>query len=144
MTEFEPAALQVQKQRRHSAEYVSDSTNLQIPVEYQRRNSLNFLEQAYNISQQPSGTFDELAWRTHQQVLAMQQRGREQVQAHQQWAANLWQQHSNMFLHYPQQLTTPSLVVYHPPTVMNTAAYVETQEYRQQIQYNPTIVYPFM
>jgi hypothetical protein len=70
----------------------------------------------------------------------MQQRGREQLQAHQQWAANQWQQHANMFLQYPTQLTTPSLIVYHPPV---TTSYVQTQEYRQQVQYNSTFMYPF-
>jgi len=71
----------------------------------------------------------------------MQQRGKEQLQAHQQWAANQWQQHANMFLQYPTQLTAPSLVFYHQPV---TTSYIQTQEYRQQqIQYNPQFVYPF-
>jgi hypothetical protein len=74
----------------------------------------------------------------------MQRRGRQRVQAHQQWAANQWQQHANMFLQYPTQLTTPSLVIYHPPATANTTSYIQRQEYREQrVQYNPTFVYPF-
>lgn len=67
----------------------------------------------------------------------MQQRSRQHVQAHQQWAANQWQQHAaNMFV----PLTTPSLVVYHPPV---TTSYVQTQEYRQRFQYTPTPTYAY-
>jgi hypothetical protein len=113
-----------------------------VPAIIQRQNSLNYLE-TEQITEQPTGTFDQLAWTTHQQILALQQRGREQVQAHRQWAANQWQQHANLFLQYPTQLTTPALIVHHPPVTMNTNSYVETQEYRQRVYYNPTFVYPF-
>jgi hypothetical protein len=133
--------MNIQRQRRHSAEYQFNSTHLPAPVNMQRRNSLNYLEQE-QITEQPTGTFDQLAWRTHQQILALQQRGREQVQAYRQLAANQWQQHANLFLQYPAQLTTPSLIIHHPPVTMNATSYVETQEYRQRVQYNPTFVYP--
>jgi hypothetical protein len=140
IAEFEPAAINVERARRHSAEFESNPSRVSIPVNIQRRNSDEYIEKG-NITEQPTGTFDQLAWTTHQQILAMQQRGREQVQAHRQWAANQWQQHANMILQYPTQLTTPSLVVYHQPV---TTSYVQRQEYRQQrVQYNPTFVYPF-
>ncbi|CAF1362034.1 unnamed protein product [Rotaria sordida] len=151
---------QQQRQRRHSAEFHSSSSRTQIPVNLQRRNSVEHLNTEH-ITQQQSGAFNELAWRAQQQLFAIQQRNREQMQAHQQWAANLWQQNSNRFLQYPTQLTTSPLVVYHPPVAMNTAAYAQRHEYHQQhrqeyhhhhhhqhqqqhVQYNPTIVYPFV
>ncbi len=138
--EFEPGAINIDRQRRHSAEFQSNSSRVSIPVHHvQRRNSADYTQQEY-VTEQPSGTFDQLAWATHQQILAMQQRGREQLQAHQQWAANQWQQHANMFLQFPTQLTTPSLIVYHQPV---TTSYVQTHEYRQQAQYNQTYMYPY-
>lgn len=140
MAQFETAAVNTDRQRRHSAEFESSAVRVPIPVNVQRRNSLDYIEKEKVITEQPSGTFDQLAWTTHQQILAMQQRGKEQVQAHRQWAANQWQQHTNMFLQYPAQLTTPSLVVYHQPV---TRSYVQKQEYRQQVQYNPRFIYPF-
>lgn len=89
---------------------------------------------------QQTQAFNQLAWNSHQQILAMQQRSRQQVQAHQQWAANQWQQHAaNMYVPLSTQLTTPSLIVYHPPV---TTSYVQTQEYRQ-VQYAPTYTYQY-
>jgi hypothetical protein len=135
-----------QQQPAKTFDQLAWSTHQKIPVNNQRRNSVDLLEENYILQQQqqPAKTFDQLAWSTHQQILAMQQRGRQQVQAHQQWAATQWNQHANMFLQYPTQLTTPSLVVYHPPITMNTAAYVQRQEIRQeQVHYNPGYVYPF-
>lgn len=161
MTEFEPGAINVERQRRHSAEFQSSSFHVPIPVHHvqrrnsaefqsssshvsipvhhtQRRNSADFTENQY-IAQQPSTAFDELAWRTHQEIIAMQQRGIEQLQAHQQWAANQWHQHANMFLPISTQLTAPSLVVYHPPVT----TYVQKQEFRQRTQYNQAYAYPY-
>ncbi|CAF2506945.1 unnamed protein product [Rotaria sp. Silwood2] len=159
-TEFQTAAMHTQRQRRHSADFQSDSSRIPIEVNVQRRNSVDHLDKEY-IIQQSSGTLDELAWRTQQQMLALQQHGREHLQAHQQWAANLWQQHSNRFLQYPTQLTAPPLVVYQQPVPINTAAYVQRQQYHHQqrqayhhqhrheyhhqhMQYNPTYVYPYI
>jgi hypothetical protein len=141
IAEFEPDAINLDRQRRHSAEFESTSSRVSIPVNIQRRNSVDYIQNE-QITQQPTGTFDQLAWTTHQQILAMQQRSNEQLQAHRQWAANQWQQHANMFLQYPTQFTTPSYIVYHQPV---TTSYVQTQEYRQQqqVRYNPTFFYPF-
>ncbi len=145
ISEFEPAAMHIDRQRRHSAEFQANGARVEIPVNVQRRNSLEYIDKE-RITEQPTGTFDQLAWTTHQQILAMQKRGKEQVQAHRQWAANQWQQHANMFLQYPTQLTTPSLIFYHQPVTsyIQTQEYRQTQEFRhQQVQYNPTFVYPF-
>lgn len=141
MAASEQAAVHIDRQRRHSAEFQSNSTRVAIPVHAHRRNSVDYAEREDMTEQhqyhQQARTFNQLAWDTHQQILAMQQRGRQQVQAHQQWATNQWQQHAaNMFV----PLTTPSLVVYQPPV---TTAYVQTQEYRQQYQYTPTYAYQF-
>ncbi|CAF0833651.1 unnamed protein product [Rotaria sp. Silwood1] len=151
--EFQTAATHTQRQRRHSAEFQSNSSRVPIPVNVQRRNSINDLNQEY-IVEQPSGTYNELAWKTQQQLLALQQRNREQLQAHQQWAANQWQQHANMFLQYPTQLPITPLVAYQPSVTMNRAAYVQRHEYRQQhhrqqyhqqhMQYSPAYVYPYV
>ncbi|CAF0825887.1 unnamed protein product [Adineta ricciae] len=143
MTEFEPAAYTQERQRRHSAEFHTDAVRVPIPVQILRQRSVDQLN-TEQIAQQPSGTFDELVWSTQQQILAMQQRGREQVQATRQWAVNQWQQHTNMFTPFPTQLTTPTLVVCHQPTTTNITEYVQKQEYReQQIHYNPTYIYPY-
>ncbi|CAM2710347.1 unnamed protein product [Rotaria socialis] len=144
--QYQTDATRVERQRRHSAEFHTNESHVQMGANMQRRNSSDHLVQDYIVQQPPSGLFDQLAWRAHQQMLAMQQQGREQLQAHQQWAANLWQQHANMYSQSPMQLTAPSMLVYHQPIVMHTASYVERQEYQQQqqVQYNPTYVYPFM
>ncbi|CAF0896677.1 unnamed protein product [Adineta steineri] len=139
LTEFEPGAITYERQRRHSAEFHTDSSRLEIPINMSRQKSVDHLARE-QMAQQPSGTFDELVWTTHQQILAMQQRGREQVQASQQWAANQWQQHQNMFMQYPTHLTTPTLVVCHPPVTTNApTAYIQTEEYREQRVKNTSI-----
>lgn len=141
IAEFEPAAMHVTRQRRHSAEFQSDVSDVLIPVNIQRTNSLENFENS-QVVEQASNTYDQRAWSTHQQVLAMQQRGREQVAAHQEWAANQWQQHANMMMQFPMPMATPPLVVYHQPVTMNSASYVERREIRQQhVQYNPGFVY---
>ncbi|UJR27899.1 hypothetical protein I4U23_009161 [Adineta vaga] len=143
ITEFEPGAPVYERQRRHSAEFNLDSLRVPIPVHIQRQKSVDQLD-SEQISYQPSGTFDELVWSTQQQILAMQQRGREQVQASQRWAANQWQQQTNMLLPYPTHLTTPTLVVCHSPVTTNVTEYVQRQEYREQrLVYNPTYIYPY-
>ncbi len=129
MSEFEPAAMHIDRPRRHSAEFKSVSSRVSIPVDAYRQSSVDYIEKD-QITEQPTGTFEQLAWTTHQQILAMQQRGKEQVQAHRQWAANQWQQHANMVLQHPGQLTTPSLTVYHQPV---TTSYVQSQGYQQPV-----------
>ena len=82
-----------------------------------------------------------MVWKSHQEILAMQQLGRQQVQACQEWATDLWQQQSNMFSQYSTRLVTPSLIVHHPPV---TTSYVQTQEYRQQVHDHSIYIYPFL
>jgi len=71
----------------------------------------------------------------------LQERGREHVRAHQQWAAQQWQQHANMFSQASTQLVAPpqpQFIVYQQPA---TTTFVETKQYQQrQVQYAPTTV----
>ncbi|CAF5042826.1 unnamed protein product, partial [Rotaria magnacalcarata] len=142
--QYQTDAAHGERQRRHSAEFHTSESHVRMGTNMQRRNSSDHLVQDYIVQQPPSGLLDQLTWKAHQQMLAMQQQGRKQLQAQQQWAANLWQQHANMYSQYPMQLTAPSMLVYHQPISMHTASYAERQEYQQQVQYNQTYAYPFM
>ena len=150
---FEPITVQTDRQRRHSAEFQPRSPSVSIPVTIQRTNSASRLvsEQDYFERQtqlatgttplpQGVGSFDQLAWSSHQQILAMQQRGREQVEAHRQWAANQWQNQAQMFMQYQPLLMPQAQVFYQPP--MNMGLYEYHEEVRQrQIQYHPSYAY---
>lgn len=100
---------------------------------------------------------DDLTWRAHQQLVALQQQGIEQVRAHQQWAQDLWQQQANLFSQPPMAFMPPApapcplqTVVYNPPVVLHTSSFVQRKEYRQQQQqqqqvlYNSGFAYPFI
>ena len=64
----------------------------------------------------------------------------EQVEAHQQWAANQWQNQAQMFMQYQPLLMPQPQVFYQPP--MNMGLYEYHEEVRQrQIQYHPSYAY---
>lgn len=132
-----------QYQRANSADFFQQEQMNQ-HQHYQRSNSVDQYQHE-QMNQQVSTPFDQLTFQTHQQILNLQQRGREQVHAHQQWAAQQWQQHANMFSQFSAQIATPQrqMIVYHQPA---TTSFVEKKEYRQrQVFYNPTTcINPFI
>ena len=71
----------------------------------------------------------------------MQQRGREQVEAHRQWAANQWHNQSQMFMQYQPLLMPQPQVMYQTPTHMGLYEYREEVRQQQQVQYHPSYVY---
>ena len=135
ITQQNNAESQRLRNRRHSAEYKTTTERVSIPVNVQRHDSLDNLNQTH-LLQTPEPIFD-------QHILDIQQRGREQVAAHQQWAANQWQQHALMMMQYGSQPFVPSLPFYFPTTTTNTAgSYVHHEINEQRVQYNSSYVYP--
>jgi hypothetical protein len=61
---------------------------------------------------------------------------------HQQWIANQHQQHMNMLRQIPSQLTTPTLIINHPPVTRTATSYIKREEVQQETLYQPTIIYP--
>ncbi len=100
------------------------SARLPIPVHIERQNSFD------HLATEQSSVFEQFAWSTQQQL--------ETIQAHQQWIANQHQQHMNLFRQMPLQLTTPALIVYHPPVTKFATSYAQ----REEIFYGPTFMYP--
>ncbi len=96
------------------------STRLPIPVHIERQNSFDHLDT------RQSSVFDQFARSTQQQLKT--------IQAHHRWTANQHQQHMNLY----QQLTTPTLIVHHPPVTRTATSYLQEEE----MLYQPTLIYP--
>jgi hypothetical protein len=134
ISQFQPNSTNINRQPYYQSQ---SSTRLPIPVHIERENSFDHLQNT-----QPS-IFDQFARSTQQQISAMQQQTREQIQAHQHWMANHWQQHANMFLQMPTQLLTPTLIVNHPPVTMTAHSYAQREDVQQQVPYRPMFINPF-
>ena len=107
---------QQQQQQEQSARFRSQSfSRLAIPVHIERQSSVD------NLHVKQTSAFEQFARFTQQQL--------QNMQAHQQWIANQHHQHMNIVQH----LTTPTLVVYHPPvTKIATASYAKREEFVYQ------------
>ena len=83
--------------------------------------------------------FDQLAWSTQQQLEALQHQTLEQTQTYKYWIVNPDQQPRNMFMQIPTQLTTPTLIVNHPPVTRLANGYEQgkeiSHEAHQQLRY---------
>ena len=94
---------------------------MSIPVHVERQNSFDHLQT------QQSSLFDQFAWSTQQHL--------DRFQAQQQWIS---QQHMNMFRKISSHLTTPALIVNHPPVTRTATSYA----HREEVFYQPTVIYP--
>lgn len=125
ISQFQPGDAiinQQQQQQQQSARFRSQSfSRLPIPVHIERQSSVD------NLHVKQTTAFDQFAQFTQQQLRNMQ--------AHQQWIANQHHQHMNIVQH----LTTPTLIVYHPPvTKIATASYAK----REEFLYQPMLMHP--
>ncbi|CAF1221134.1 unnamed protein product [Adineta steineri] len=112
---------------------------LSIPVHIEQSKSYDYLDKQ---QQQPLSAFDQLAQATQQQLEAIQQQVVKQMQIQQQWLANQHQQHMNMCMQMPLTLTTPALVINHPPITRTTNLYTSTDAFQQQIFCQQPFMYP--
>ncbi|CAF0980829.1 unnamed protein product [Rotaria sordida] len=142
VSEFQPGGLTIDRQCYHSVDlHSSSSSRLLNTFHNEQQTSSN------NIENQKFSIFDQFAWLTQQQLEAIEHQTLEQIQTHQQWIFDQQQQqHMNMFLHTPLQLTTPMLIVNHPPVTRIINAYTQRDDVQQQQQqqffYRPIFMYP--
>jgi hypothetical protein len=136
VSEFEPSSTTTNRQRRHSAEFHSESSSrLPIPVHIDRQNSFG------HFQTQQSSVFNQFARSTHQQLESMQRQTLARMQEHQRWITNQHQQHMNMFMQSPLQLTTPTLIVNHPPVTRTVTSYARNEQVQQQVIHQPAFLY---
>lgn len=122
VSQFQPGDVIIdQQQQQQATRFRSRSfSRLAIPVHFERQNSADNL-----YIQQPT-PFQRFAQFTQQQLHNMQ--------AHQQWMANQHHQHMNIIQH----LTTPTLIVHHPPvTKIATSSYAKREEHHYQTMLMP-------
>lgn len=130
---------QVQRQRRHSAEFqTSSNSNRSSSVS----RATNTLQRRNSTEEHHQTAYDQWAWNAHEQyqkhLFALQQQGQAHAEAHRQWMAQQWQQHHN----YLRQFQTAPSFVFPQPLTMNTGAMFERREVRQQrVIYNPTFLH---
>ncbi|CAF4477558.1 unnamed protein product [Rotaria sp. Silwood2] len=135
VSEFQPGDLTIDRQCYHSVDFYStsssSSSHLPNTVYSEHQNASN------NIQYQQSSIFDQFAWITQQQLKSIEQ------QTYQHWIPNQQQQQQmNMFIQTPAQLTTPFLVVNHPPVTKTITAYTQREDVQQQFFYTPILMYP--
>ncbi len=137
MSEFQPGRIPNNQERRHSADrHLKSSPRVPPPVHIEQSNSVSCLE-----NKQPS-TFEKFAWATQQELEALQHRVIKKIQDHKEWVVNQQQQHLNMYRQAPTQLTTPALIINHPPTIRTTTAYAPRPNVQQQAFCQPAYIYP--
>ena len=138
MSQFQPDTQNSHLQRRHSADFEwQPPGRVPIPVTVHHGDSLHQLDR-YDQIDAHSSLFNQFARSTQQQIEAIQQRTLEQIQAHQQWIANQWQQQVPI-----PPMTTPVLIVNHPPVTMSVDAYAQREASRQEFAHEPFYFYPF-
>ena len=133
VTQFQPP--------RHITEFdpVGPSERVdRIPIPVYREDS------STDVPPQAPSLFDQIARTTQEQIEALERRTREQIHAHQRWMENQWEQHNRLFVPMLPVLTTPALVVNHPPIVRTAnATYAREASFQEHVYIEPSYLYPF-
>lgn len=124
ISEFQPGGLSTDQQNSTDFSSTTTTNRIPIPVHIEQQNSYD------NLESRPLSLFEQFALST--------QRHLEAIQAQQQWMANQHQGHINMFIQNSLPLTTPALVVNHPPVTR----IVQREEFQREMFHHSTFTYP--
>ena len=109
-----------------------------IPIPVHRENLSNEMP-----VQQPS-LFERMAQTTQEQIEGLERRTREQIEHHQRWMENQWEQHTSLFMPMIPLMTTPTLIVNHPPIIRSTnVTFNQEAALQEHIYIEPSYLYPF-
>ena len=143
MSQYQPDIRTAHLQRLHSADFESPSTaRIPISVTVHHGDSLR-QSNGHELASTHSSLFDQFARSTHRQLEAMHQRTLGQIQAHQQWIANQWPQPTGIPMPTIHPMTTPVLIVNHPPVTMTADAYAQREAIQQELCQDPHYFYPY-